>query len=227
VNISTPDTYDQQNTSTSDLGFITRKGSQLFDGNAPFRFISYNLPNLFLIEDKPGMKGTYLPPHPSEQLDAMATIAGSYGRVARSYTLAAGYGHHVPAIGTYNETAFLAMDHAIAAAKKHDVRLIIPLVNNHNGQDTPDSECNFGSYGSFTKLRRKKPSEFFTDGTLRKDFKDLLSYLLNRVNTVTGTAYKNEPTIMAWQLGNELGSWEKAVAPAVRLTLLNASQTDD
>lgn len=214
--VSPPDVNGKQNNSASDLGFITRKGSQLFDGDEPFRFVSYNVPNLFLIEDKPGLKGTYLPPHPYEQQDAMATIAGSHGRVARSYTLAAGYGHHVPEIGTYNETAFLAMDHAIAAAKQHNVRLIIPLVNNHNGQDTPDSECNFGSYGSFTKLRRKKPSEFFTDETLRKDFKELLSFLLNRVNTVTGVAYKNEPIIMAWQLGNELGSWEKAVAPAVR-----------
>ena len=35
----------------ADWRFITRRGDQLFDGDRPFRFISFNIPNLMVIED--------------------------------------------------------------------------------------------------------------------------------------------------------------------------------
>ena len=31
--------------------FITRRGDKLFDGDREFRFISFNIPNLLVIED--------------------------------------------------------------------------------------------------------------------------------------------------------------------------------
>jgi mannan endo-1,4-beta-mannosidase len=71
----------------------------------------------------------------------------------------------------------------------------------------------YGSYGLFAKLRNKPPSSFFIDPVLIADFKDLISFILNRVNTVTGIQYKNDPTLMSMQLGNELGSWTNVVPP--------------
>lgn len=35
-------------------------------------------------------------------------------------------------------------------------------------------------------------------------YKKIVTFLLNRVNTVTGVRYGDDPTILAWQTGNEL-----------------------
>lgn len=47
--------------------------------------------------------------------------------------------------------------------------------------------------------------DMFKSKLLRQDLKDIITYVLNRRNTVNGIYYKDDPTILAWQLGNELG----------------------
>jgi mannan endo-1,4-beta-mannosidase len=42
---------------------------------------------------------------------------------------------------------------------------------------------------------------------VREDFKHLVSFMLNRRNTVNGMLYREDPTILAWQLGNEFCSY--------------------
>ena len=38
---------------------------------------------------------------------------------------------------------------------------------------------------------------------MKQWYKDYISHLLNRVNFYTGIAYKDDPTIFAWELANE------------------------
>jgi len=45
--------------------------------------------------------------------------------------------------------------------------------------------------------------DFYSDATIKGWYKQWISHLLNRVNTVTGVRYKDDPTIMMWELGNE------------------------
>ena len=44
---------------------------------------------------------------------------------------------------------------------------------------------------------------FDTDAGLRENFKDWVNELLTRKNSITGQLYKDDPTIMAWELANE------------------------
>src|SRR5256884_1728447 len=45
--------------------------------------------------------------------------------------------------------------------------------------------------------------QFYTDPTIRKWYKDWIAHLLNRTNTYTGLQYKDDATILGWELANE------------------------
>jgi endo-1,4-beta-mannosidase len=62
----------------------------------------------------------------------------------------------------------------------------------------------YGGVDEFAAFRGLQHNDFFYDANLRADFKALISKVLNRVNTVNKRVYKDDPTILAWQLGNEL-----------------------
>lgn len=87
------------------------------------------------------------------------------------------------------------LDYVIASAKEHGVRLVLPLVNNwgpFGGMDQYVQWAGLDHHG-----------DFYTDETIRTWYKEWVDRLLTRVNTITGVAYKDEPTIMAWELANE------------------------
>ena len=242
--------YSQQ---SNEFNFIRREGSMLMDGNSVFRWVSYNVPNLLLLEDRPpclygfpvcrrevskpavdsngysyGLeegKSCIVPkneridgsqwviPNPWEQEDAIQSVSAVAGRVIRTYTLAVGPTYHICGIRTYFEPAFVAIDNALAIARKHRIRLMIPIINNHWGGDSNKSMA-FGDYGAFAALRGLPPSAFFTNCTIRDDFKHLIGFLLNRVNSVNSIRYCNDECILGWQLGNELGGWDESPPPA-------------
>ena len=69
--------------------FITARGDQLFEGDTPFRFISWDIPNLQLIEDD--LPFTRLDPwrlpDRFEINDALATVRQMGGTVVRTYVI--------------------------------------------------------------------------------------------------------------------------------------------
>lgn len=44
---------------------------------------------------------------------------------------------------------------------------------------------------------------FYTDAYCKQLYKNYVNYFLNRVNTITGKKYKDDPTILMWELANE------------------------
>ncbi len=87
------------------------------------------------------------------------------------------------------------LDYVIYRAKQLRLRLIIPLVNNWK---------EFGGMDQYVRWRGGKyHDEFYTDPIIRQWYKAYVEHVLNRINTHTGVAYKDEPTIMAWELANE------------------------
>src|ERR1700748_373588 len=97
--------------------FITARDGQLWDGDQTFRFISFNIPNLLLVEDNVRFteENPWRLPNRFEIHDALATVAAMGGTVARSYVISVarptdvpGTPRHVLGPGKFNEAAFQA-----------------------------------------------------------------------------------------------------------------------
>lgn len=182
--------------------FITVKDGKIIDGENELKFASLNYPGSTTDDE-------------FAQEDAIKTIATIGGQVTRSYVisvLTASKSNSseamVTAPGEFNEEAFLNLDRAIALCEKYGVRIIIPLVDHWDWHGGTASYAAFRGHTAADDLWL-----FYTDVQLRADFKETISYVLNRTNTVTGRQYKDEPAILAWETGNELGGYSQEKFP--------------
>jgi hypothetical protein len=199
--------------------FVTRSGSRLVDGDATVRFVSFNVPNLLVVEDafRWGGDRPWRWPDSFELDDAFAAIAEIGGQVARSYVITVrrddsdmGPFVHVTGPGEFNEEAFVAMDRMLAAANRAGVRVIVPLVDNWKWQ---------GGAPQYAGFRGQPPEAFWTDPGVIADFKKTIEHVLLRRNTVTGVTYRDDRAILGWETGNELDStpaWTREIARFIK-----------
>jgi mannan endo-1,4-beta-mannosidase len=133
--------------------------------------------------------------------------------------------------GEYNEVGLRGLDCVIASAKAAGIRLILPLVNSwddYGGMNqyvrwraawlgskpgaakrySGDEMTSVVNNGEGERYRVALSSsaghdDFFTDTIIRSWYKQYVAMLFQRVNTVTGVAYRDEPAILGWELANE------------------------
>lgn len=87
------------------------------------------------------------------------------------------------------------LDYVIYKAGLLGLKVIIPFVNNWNA---------FGGMDQYVRWRGGQfHDDFYTDPTIRGWYHAWIEHLLNRTNVYTGVKYKDDATIMAWELANE------------------------
>ncbi|OVA07763.1 Glycoside hydrolase [Macleaya cordata] len=103
--------------------------------------------------------------------------------------------------GRFDERVFKGLDHVIAEARQNGVRLILSLVNNLQP---------FGGKTQYVKWAWEEGiglsasnDSFFFDPSIRNYFKTYIKTVLTRKNSINGIEYRNDPTILAWELMNE------------------------
>jgi mannan endo-1,4-beta-mannosidase len=187
--------------------FVTRQGTQLFLNGKLFRFggsnnyyLEYASQHMvdsvfeaasdaqfrvmrawaFFDVGVPGQRDTYADPSQLDKNIWFQYLDPATGKPARNEDPATGLPH---------------LDYMVYKAKQEGVKLVLPLTNNWRDFGGMDQYVRWagGSYHD----------DFYSDATVKGYFKDWISYLLNRVNTYTGVKYKDEPTIMTWELANE------------------------
>jgi mannan endo-1,4-beta-mannosidase len=199
--------------------FITRSGDKLMEGQQEYRFISFNIPNLHVVEDNMPFDATneWRFPNEFEITDALMSVRQMGGRVTRMYVLSICRKEgpnpipcHVKRPGEFNEEAFRALDKVLEVAGRVGVRVIIPLVDNWKW---------WGGIEQYAEYRGKAAADFWTDRGVIEDFKKTVHFVINRRNTFTGTLYKDDKAILAWETGNELYStypWTKEIAAQIK-----------
>lgn len=200
-------------------GFVTRSGDKLMEDGREFRFVSFNVPNLHLVEDNFAFEATneWRFPDQFEVEDALESVKRLGGRVVRTYVISIARKDgpnpipaHVVRPGQFDEEAFVALDRVVATAGRLGVRVVVPLVDQWKW---------WGGIGEYAAWRGKPPEAFWTDPDVIGDFEQTVKYVLNRKNTVTGVRYKDDPAILAWETGNELASpssWTRRIAALLK-----------
>ena len=90
------------------------------------------------------------------------------------------------------------LDYALSECGKRGLKVVVSLTNNwlYVG-GVPQYLAWFGMNDSTDhKL-------FFTDPRCKTAYKNWINHMVNRVNHYTGVCYKDDPTIMSWELMNE------------------------
>ncbi|KAL3528016.1 hypothetical protein ACH5RR_012672 [Cinchona calisaya] len=146
----------------------------------------------------------YMASDPSTRIKVPTTFqqASKYGmNVARTWAFSdGGYRPLQISPGSYNEDMFKGLDFVVSEAKKCGIYLILTLVNNWEG---------FGGKRQYVQWARDQghylnsDDDFFTDPVVKGYFKNHVKTVLTRVNSITGLAYKDDPTIFSWELMNE------------------------
>ncbi len=185
---------------------IVRKGDQLYENGKLFRFFGLAAPNIQQNESQIRLDRTNRFPDEFEIRDILDGLRRAGARATRTFSLSVyspadnGMPVYISARRQYNEEAFRCLDRVIALCHVYDVRLLIPFI-------ASQSFGGIRGVDEFSALAGKPKGSFWTDEEQKEDFRHFLSYILNRRNTVNGLLYKNDPAILAWQLGNEFGSY--------------------
>ncbi|CAL9754778.1 unnamed protein product [Musa acuminata subsp. burmannicoides] len=174
-------------------GFIKTRGLNfVLDGN-PFFANGFNAYWLMTLASDPSQRS---------KVSSAFGDASSHGLfVARTWAFSDGGSNALQySPGSYNEQTFRGLDFVISEARRYRIRLILSLANNY---DT------FGGKKQYVQWARNQgqyiasDDGFFTDSVVKGYYKNHIKTVLTRVNTITGVAYKDDPTIFAWELMNE------------------------
>lgn len=180
--------------------FISRVGAELKRNGQPFRFAGAN---------------NYYPMYKSRQMvdDLLETAAENGFDVFRLWAFLEGQAEGVyfqswdAAVGApvYNdgENGLEHLDYVVAKAGELGLSLVLPLTNNWR---------DFGGMDQYVRWREAQAgaaggpyshSSFYTDPVIRGWYQAWITHLLNHVNVFTGRSYRDDPTIMLWELANE------------------------
>jgi len=113
--------------------------------------------------------------------------------------------------GTYNERLLEGLDLLLVEMAKRDMKAVLVL-NNYwqwsggmaqhlswsTGEEVIDPDLTGDWHGFMAQSAR-----FYADSVGNQRYRDYIRVLVNRENTFSGVLYRDDPTIMAWQLANE------------------------
>jgi mannan endo-1,4-beta-mannosidase len=97
--------------------------------------------------------------------------------------------------GAEKDDGLVRLDYVMSKAAENDIKMILVLTNNWK---------EFGGMNQYLKwFGLSYHHEFYTDVRAKQAYKNYAAHLINRTNSITKVAYKDDPSIFAWELANE------------------------
>ncbi|CAA3000822.1 mannan endo-1,4-beta-mannosidase 7 [Olea europaea subsp. europaea] len=174
-------------------GFIRTRGIHFMLNGSPFYANGFNAYWLMYVASDPSQR---------HKVSTAFQQASSHGlTVARTWAFSdGGYKPLQYAPGSYNEQMFKGLDFVIAEARRYGIKLVLSLANNYENLGGKKQYVNWArSAGQYLT----SDDDFFRNPVVKGYYKNHIRTILNRFNKFTGILYKNDPTIMAWELMNE------------------------
>jgi mannan endo-1,4-beta-mannosidase len=196
-------------------GFVSTDGSRFTIDGRPFRFVGANVSVMYRDEDRERMPET------------LREAARDHLRVVRVWAFGEGNEEDgIRAVGNdkndwprkhrfrpapdkWNEDEFVHLDNVIAEAARNNLRVQLCLTNwwrDTGGitqylywagiKDAADDTQPFG-------INMERAMLFYTNDVTRRLYREHVEKIVTRRNTVTGIAYRDDPTIMGYELMNE------------------------
>lgn len=195
-------------------GFVQRSGAHLTLDGKPFRFGGANIEWLGLSDYGPASPGGPRYPTRFEVDDALDTAKEMGATVVRAQTLGDSVGCPLclePAPGVFNEAAFRRVDDALRAARARGLKVIPTLIGDDAARG--GSGCVYLAWRGIDvpNCSLSNMAPFFTDPGVVADVKRHIAAVVSR--------YKDDPTILGWDLLNGGGSppaWTKEMADFIR-----------
>ncbi|XP_022962779.1 mannan endo-1,4-beta-mannosidase 7 isoform X1 [Cucurbita moschata] len=196
-------------------GFVRTGGARFLLNGSPYYANGFNAYWLMYVASDPSQRS---------KVSAVFREASSHGlTVARTWAFSdGGYRPLQYAPGNYNEQMFQVcfriqtvlcsffgliyvvlpqgLDFVVAEARRFGIKLILSLVNNYE---------NFGGKKQYVNWARSKgqylnsDDDFFRNPVVKGFYKNHVRTVLYRYNRFSRIHYKDDPTIMAWELMNE------------------------
>lgn len=193
--------------------FVKARGTRFVINGKPFRFVGANVAVMYRDEDRELMPETL---RQAAQAGIKVVRVWAYGEGGpndvRPMADFADWPRTHPFRFTpdqWNEEAFVHLDRVISEAQKNGLLVQLCLVNwwrDTGGvtqylrwagiNDAADDRFPFG-------INNEKAILFYTNPETRRLYRAHLEKLATRRNTVTGVAYRDDPTIFGWELMNE------------------------
>jgi hypothetical protein len=176
-------------------GFYMANGTpyMIADVTARAARMGFNVWRVFAFAERGSLDGTMRDTDPIPALDVTAPRFHSWD----------------PATGApvYNDSGpdgLPRLDLLLYRARQLGARVILSLVDNWS---------QFGGMEQYLAWYGLEfHDQFYTDPRVKAAYRNWVAHLIDRVNPLTGIRYGDDPTIMAWELTNELQCWSTATA---------------
>lgn len=204
-------------------GFVSVENGRLMRDGRPYKFIGANFwyGPILASEGRGGDRGRLC-----RELDRMQRLGINNLRILVGADGEEGTPDKISPVlqrapGRYNDTLLAGLDYLLREMGRRGMLAVLYLNNAWEwsggygyyleragaGKSVLPNRDGYDNYVSYAAL-------FATNTEAHRLFFDHVSYLLGRTNRYTGRAYRDDPTIMSWQICNEPRAFSLAALPA-------------